>query len=311
MLKFVFTDINEKEIVSKLPLELTVNIEEDVPADDMVAVFEYFDCDELKDIKIFDDDTRVFTGIVDEQQTIIKSSGKYLKIIARSMAAKLLDNESVPVSYMHPSTEIIAARHLHPFGLKVDNSDNTTYFGTQTVIKGSTNYKAVDDFAKNAFNSTLRVNELGEVEFSNRKSDVTTIFSNSGNGIKYLSFFESVKRCEEISAVRIKVVNSCGYNNVIKNADACARKIQRERYLNAVHTDTPASYADSMIKMGRKKAYTLTLECEGQHLRVFKTNAVVRDTPKGELSELYVSGLRYHLSANENITVVTLKRKEV
>lgn len=311
MLSFIFTDINDNEIKVDAPLTLTVNMEENVPADDMVAVFPFFDCEQLKDVRVKSGDTVVFTGIVDEQQSVCTDNTKYIKIVARSMAAKLIDNESVPISYMHPSVSVIEARHTKPFGVKVISDSDTTYFGTQTVLKGETNWKAVEDFSKNAYSKVPRVNERGELDFSGVIKDEEVVFSNAGDGIRYTSFTENIKRCEEISAVRIKVTNSSGYHTVVENEDALSRGIQRERYLNAVLTDTPAAFADNMIKNGRAKAYTITLECNGQHLSTFGKSARVLGSICGDIENLYVSSIRYQLSTKSDVTVLTLKRKEV
>lgn len=311
MLSFVFTDINGVEVKASSPVSLSINIEENVPCDDMSAVFAYFECDELCYAKVIDDNEVVFTGVVDEQQTILSEDGQYIKVLCRSMAAKLVDNESVPISYMHPTTDVIASNHLTPFGLKVDTTDNTTFYGTQTVKKGATNWQAVEDFCKNAYNTTPRVNELGELEFFRKSTDDKVVFSNDGAGIKYLKFYESIKRCEEISKVKIKVTNSDGYHSVVENEDACNRGIERQRYLNAVLTQTPVSYAKNMIKNGKAKAYSVTLECAGRHLGIFFKDAVVKGATIKDLDNLYISSIRYRLSSNKEVTTVTLKRKEV
>lgn len=311
MLKFVFTDVNDKEVLVSSPLTLTINMEENVPADDMTAVFPYFVCDELKDVRVEDGGATVFTGIVDEQQVVCSCDTRYIKIVARSMAAKLIDNESVPISYTQPSVSVIGARHLKPFGVSVISDSDTTYFGNQTVHKGETNWKAVEDFSKNAYGTVPRVNELGQLDFTGVVKDHEVVFSNNGDGIGYMSFTQNIKRCEEISTVRIKVTNSCGYNSVVENDDALSRGIQRERYLNAVLTDTPAVFADNMIKNARQKAYSITLECSGQHLHTFGKTAKVKDSLCGDIENLYVSSIRYRLSPKSDVTVITLKRKEV
>ncbi len=310
MLRFVFTDVNEKSVVAFKPVTLNVNMEQNVPCDDMSAVFSYFECDELVDVKLYDDDKVLFYGVVDEQQVLSNETGEYIKIFARSMAAKLVDNESEPISYMHPDTFVIDSHHISPFGLKT-KGENTTYYGTQTVFKGQTNWQAVEDFSKNAYNTHVRVNEHGEIDFTNSKKDSVCVFSNDGDGIPFSKFTQTNKRCEEISKVRIKVTNSCGYNSVVENKDACKRKIQRERYLNCVLTETPVEYADKMIKNGKEKAYSITLECIGQHLSVFLNSAKIKNCVCGDIDNLYVSSIRYQLNSKNDMTIVTLKRKEV
>ncbi len=312
MLSFVFTDIYNEKVTVKNPLSMTVNIEQGVPADDMTAVFPYFSANELKDVVVYKNDKVVFTGVVDEQQSICSAYGQFKKIAARSMAALLLDNESEPVSYNNPSSYVIASRHALPFGVKLTDTSVDTYFGVQTVQKGSTNWQAIEDFSKNVYMTTPRVNERGELSFKGIESEKEVVFSNSSqDGISYTEFTQNIKRCEEISRVCIKVTNSCGYHSVVENPDAINRGIDKVRYLNSVLTDTPAVYADNMIKNSRKKAYVVTLECPGCHLDVFANSARITDSICGEIDSLYVCSVHYTLNHKEDVTKITLKRKDV
>ncbi len=310
MLNFVFTDIFDEEH-SAYPVSVTVDMDEGVPADDLLATFHYFTSSQLKSVVVYDENGVVFTGLVDEQITMSDSSSEYIKISARSMAAVLLDNESVPISYNCPSVSVIEERHLKPFSVKVSESLSDTYFGTHTVLKGESNYKAVEGFANKVYSNSVRVNEKGELSFFGAKKNESVVFSNDDRGISYYGFCENIKRCEEISKVRIKLSNSSGYHSVVENEDAIKRGVIRERYLNCVLTDTPASYAQAMIKNGSKKAYSITLYCEGQHLNTFGCDATVFGSICGDIENLYVSSLRYALSDKKEVTVVTLKRKEV
>ena len=311
MLKFIFTDIEDKEIGPLYPLNMTVNIEEDVPADDLRATFVYFESKELEKVRVLDEDTVVFTGVVDEFHRECDNSGCYIKVVCRSMAALLLDNESVPVSYLNPSMSVIASRHILPFSIKLKEQRNDTYFGPFTVFKGDSNWSAVESFSKKIYSTSPRVNELGEIDFRGWKKGEKVVFSNTSQGIKYLSVDENIKRCEEISRVRIKLTNSSGYHSVVENTDALNRHITRERYLNAVLTDTPAQYADKIIENSKNRAYVVTVTCMGQYMRVFGCDACVKRDELFDVDDLYVSGVRYQLSENKEITVLTLKRKEV
>ncbi len=311
MLKFIFTDVDDKEIIISDCVSLNVNMEESVPAHDLSVTFLYRDVPEFVSITMLSETQVLFTGIVDEQIRECSVKGDFLKLHCRSMAAKLLDNESMPISYTHPSVDVILKNHVKPFSVYCENTNDDTYFGTQTVGKGSTNWQAVEDFSKNMYHSMPCVSELGLLYFENPNKDVTTVFSNLGDGVKFQKFCEQKKRCEEISKIRIKAVNSGGYHMLVENKDACDRKIQRERYLNAVFTNTPAIYAENMIKNSRKKAYTVTLSCVGCQISAFLSNAIVRLSKDVTLDSLYVSAVRYNLSTNGDITTLTLKRKEV
>lgn len=310
MLRFIMTDIFENKI-EQYPLSCTINMEEDVPADSLFASFHFFECNELKSVEVYDKDELIFKGLVDEQLTRINENGDFIELSARNMASILLDNESVPVSYNNPSTAVIKKKHLSPFLMDTKEQTNDTYFGNLTVLKGESNYKALESFCKKVYKKIVRVEKTGEVSFNGIKKDKTVCFSNDNKGIAYQEFSENIKRCEDISKVKIKVVNSSGYHTVVENKDAVKRGIVRERYLNAVLTDTPVVFAQTMINKAKQKSYLISLKCKGQQLGVFGCDALVKDRKKGELSNLYVSSVRYSLNSKGETTAVTLKRKDV
>ena len=190
MLKFIFTDTDDKEIVLTDCIDVCVNMEENVPAHDLSVTFLYKDVPELVFVTMMSETDVLFTGIVDEQHRECSVKGDFLKLYCRSMAAKLLDNESVPISYTHPSVDVILKNHVKPFSIYSDNANDDTYFGTQTVAKGNTNWQAVEDFSKNMYHSVPYVSELGLLYFENPKKDVTTVFSNFSDGVKFQKFCE-------------------------------------------------------------------------------------------------------------------------
>lgn len=309
MLRFVFTDIYDNEISVTDVISLSINIEEDVPADDMKAKFSYFECDELKSVVVYSDDEIVFTGVIDEQQLIKDIKGEYVNIVARSLAALLLDNESMPIGYTNPSVNMIYNRHLSPLGIKLKEESSKAFFGTLLVLKGDSDYNTVQNFSKKAFGGSVRVNEKGELCFPDEKESEPLLFSDNTQGINYFSYSENIRRCDEISSVKIKLLNSTGYDTQVVNVGAQSRGITRQRYLDAYKTDTPAVYAQKMIDNSKKKAFVLSLSCMGRHLNILNRNARVCDSVYGDTDKLYVSALRYSLSDKGEYTVVSLKRK--
>lgn len=310
MLEFIFTDINDKKFSVFNVLSMSIDMENDVPCDEMTAVFECFPCDELKEVVVKDEKFTVFTGVVDEQSCVINENGKLLSVSCRSMAAKLLDNESLPVSYHYPCENTIEVRHLRPFSIPCVG-ENRIYHGTQTVLKGESNWKAVEDFSKKVYGKAPRVNEMGQLVFCDGINSSTIKFSNTSNGIPYLSLSETIRRCDELSKVKIKVDSLSSFDNVVENTDAIKRGIRRERYINTVMTDTPACLADRMIENSKAKAYQLKLVCTGCHLDIFGKNAQVDDVPLKFQDELFVDSLHYRLSSQGETTTVILKRKDV
>ncbi|MBQ6626255.1 MAG: hypothetical protein IIX27_03075 [Ruminococcus sp.] len=311
MLRFVFTDVDKNEVVFENPLKLSINMDENVPAHDMSVLFLYEKVSELCDVRVLEDNVIVFSGIVDEQQHLMSSSGEYLKITARSYAARLLDNESVPIGYTHPSTSVVLKNHATPFSINSIEEDERIYYGSQTVKKGYTNWQAIEDFSKKAYGTIPRVNELGEIIFTETEDTEVIEFSpfDDEKSVRYESFVSSIKRCEELSKVKIKAVNSSGYTSVVENEDAIKRSIIRERYLNSVLTETPVVYAQKMIQNAKAKAFNITLKCSGAKLTMFLKNASVTLFDRTKISGLYISSISYSLSKNDDTTTIILKRK--
>ena len=281
----------------------------DVPADCVSALFDHRDCAELCSFHIFCDGMLVFKGVVDEQERIVSSSGAFLKISGRSLAALLLDNESVPVTYHHPSAGIIYEKHVKPFSIVTSGNPDRTYYSDLVITKGESNWQALSRFCQNCMSSVPRISGRGELFFEGEENEKEVIFSDTDGDILYQSIEERVRRCEEISCVNIKVSNASGYHAKVENADALERGIVRERYLNAVLTETPMNRADTLIKNGRQKGYRIKLRCSGRQLDLLGASAEIRDTVIGEIRDLFVSALYYRLSPNDESTYMILKRR--
>ena len=311
MLRFVFEDIHKNKVIMDRAICVNITQERDVPADSVSALFDMRDCAELCSFRIFCDGAPVFVGVVDEQERIVSPSGAFLKISGRSMAALLLDNESVPVTYNHPSAGVIYDNHIRPFGIRTNENLDRTYFSELSVTKGESNWQALSRFCRNCMFTSPRVSGRGELFFDGEETGRTVVFSDTGGDISYRSLEERIRRCEEISRVNIKVSNGSGYHTRVDNDDALRRNIRRERYLNAVLTDTPMNRADTMIRSGRDKGYRIKLRCDGRQLDLIGAQAAVRDTALGEIGDLYVNALYYRLSPTDESTYIILKRRNV
>ncbi len=310
MLKWRLKNTNGRVFEEECPLCVNITQEEDVPADSVSALFLYKDFGELEGFEIFSEGELVFRGVIDEEEKTVSKDGVFLRISGRSMAAYLLDNESVPVTYDHPSSGLIYDRHAKKYGITLSSSSDKTYFSELVVTKGESQWQAVARFCRLCLASVPRVSALGELNLEGLQSTGRILFSDREGDVLYHSVNERIRRCEEISRVHIKVTNSGDYHNTIENPDAVKRGIVRERYLNAVLTETPMRFADSMIMSGRKKSYRITLTASGRHLGLLGMSAAVDDSVIGKKEDLYVSGLYYRLSDKEEKTVFVLKRRD-
>ena len=309
MLSFAATDVNGREIILPQALSAELRMDEDVPADALYAVFPYVKSGELKEIRAYGDPSTVFVGVIDEEELIADDSGEYLRLSARSLAAVLLDNEAVPESYDHPSAKLIYERHVKPYGIIDGDADSATYFGQLAVTKGMSRWTALKNFCNACYSSVPRVSADGRLYMKGQSGGKEIVFSDSGVGVTFTQLSESVKRCEEISRVRVKVNSVGGYRQSVDEPDALARGIVRERYLNATLTDTPLKCADVMLRNSRKKAYSLTLSCPLGLPDIIGCDAKVSSRIAGDREGLYVSSLRYRMDKHEEKTTVVLKRR--
>lgn len=297
------SEIKLDEIIS-----LTVNQEENVPADDLSATLAYnSELPELQKIILRDNGDILFTGVVDEQQTMISNNGAYNRIIARSMAAVLLDNESVPVIYNRPSASVIFKYHIQPFGITDYKGDNKSAIETINIPKGSTNWQAAEVFCQKAFGSFPRVEGDGTINFDGIKKNVSIRFSNT-DGIAYNSIKENKKKCKAISNVRVKVKPDGGYDMNIENK-SISGSVKRERYLDASVSTASLDLAQAMIDNSNSLSYELELTSPVRLLNILGANASVSDSDIGNRNGLYVSSVFYRLTPDTEYTTIKLKKE--
>ena len=310
MLSFVFTDADGGRRLLSLPLSVTIRMDETIPADDLSAEFAYAPVGELAAVSVYDDGCLVFTGVVDEQVHIQSEKGLILRIYARSLAAHLLDNEAEPRCFDHPSASLIYERYVKPFGIRWENEDDATCFGEQQITKGMSHWAALKNFCVACYSASPRITADGVLRMKGADLPRTVSFSDSGGGIAYTGLTETLKRCEEISAVNMKLYDDGDYRYRLTNDDALQRGIRRERYLNATLASTPMTCADAMLQNGASAAYGVQLKCSGALLDVMGCRATVYNKLLGELSGLYVSALSYRLTKDGETTTLQLKRRK-
>ena len=309
MLSCVLTDIDGNEKIAPYPLSMTVDVDENIPADALKATFPYFETSEIARIDVYADGEIVFRGIVDEEEHTVDSGGEYLKIAARSKAALLLDNEAMPCVYDHPSADMICERYAEPFGIRCADSDDAVYFGEQTIAKGSSCWSVLKNFCNACYSTLPRIGSDGLLRMKGISGDKELRFGS--DGIRYTRISELNKRSAELSAVRVKTESAGGYELCVTNEIAVSRGIRRERYLNALLTESPMRCADAMLRNGRSKAYALKLRCPECLLGAQGCSAEVYDAILGSRKGLYVSSLRYHSDADGEYTDLMLKRRNV
>lgn len=308
MLKFLFEKNKTRIAELDSPLYFNMNIDEDIPADDISVTFSgAASIDNAELITVRDDGRVIFSGIIDEIRRCFDGGRLYTKVNARSMAAALLDNESRPVSYSEVSTSVIFLNHLKPFGLTAYTGADKTLFGGMNVAKGSTNWQVFYTFCSKAFGKKPRINPDGTADFEGINSDKALIFSNK-SGINYNSIKENKRLCKSITRVYSKLTENGGYSVITSNPETAESSVRRERFIDESNRSTPLGIAKSIINNSNKQAYVVTLNCPGRYVDILGAKAAVEDELLGKLDSLRVSSLYYSLTPSGDYTSITLKR---
>lgn len=89
----------------------------------------------------------VLRGVVDAYEISMSQRGLLVSVEGRGMAALLLDNESVALSYGRATLPEILANHVEPYGLPVEIR-RPTQSGGYAVSSGSSQWKALQGFTR-------------------------------------------------------------------------------------------------------------------------------------------------------------------
>ena len=299
------TDTRGREIRLPAPLSVVIRMEEDVPADDLIAVFPDTEVGELCCVTVSEGDKAVFRGIIDEQERIIGAGGAFLRVSARSLAALLLDNEALPCSYDHPSARLIYDRHVCSYGIAAGDTDDATCFGELTVTKGMSQWGVIRAFSAACYSAVPRVSADGVLYLKGMPVGGSAVFGGK-SGIRCIGLTENIRRCEELSCVNVKLSPEDGYGYRLENRGALERGILRERCINAMLGGQTLKSADVMLEKSIRKAYTVSLKCIGRHTDLLGCDAVVEGSRIGGCT---VCAVKYRMDSQGEYSLIKLRRR--
>lgn len=102
-------------------------------------------------------------GVVDEYTVTLDSGGLTAAVTGRGFAARLLDNESRPVTYQAATLEEILRNHAEPYGVVCRGAAGIRAGSVYTVAAGSSQWKAVESFCRTYGGFTPRFSREGEL----------------------------------------------------------------------------------------------------------------------------------------------------
>ena len=308
MLTYFFTDKNGKRCEIKNVLTAEISADVDVPADELVMTVPYDEKFGNADIlEAYDGKSLVFVGQADEIVSIVRTDGAIVRLSARSLAGRLLDNEAEPVTYVNPAAKFIFERHLKPFGIVGYDGDEHPFMGTIKIEKGMTEWQVLEKFCNGRYGKSPRITGAGFalmcVTYGGAKPIVF-----GRNGVGYTSLREYIKPCKVISQVKLRTEEYGGYKSVISNK-CVADRIKRVRYVNAFLDNNAVKTADRMIENGNRQSFEIMLECAECLCGVVGRRAVIDDSLIGKREGLIVKSIKYSLGKNGESTTVVLGKE--
>lgn len=105
----------------------------------------------------------VLRAIVDEYTVDLDANGLTATISGRGYAARLLDNESRPVTYQQATLAEILANHVQPYGITCRDVAAVRAESVYTVAAGTSQWRAVEGFCRAYGGFVPRFSREGEL----------------------------------------------------------------------------------------------------------------------------------------------------
>lgn len=102
-------------------------------------------------------------GIVDEYTVQLSAQGMTATIRGRGYAARLLDNESRPLTYEAATLAEIVRNHVTPYGVECERLAKLRASSTYTVAAGSSQWKALEGFCRTFGGFSPRFSKEGKL----------------------------------------------------------------------------------------------------------------------------------------------------
>lgn len=308
MLSFALLDFDGNRKTLDKVFSVVYNSNSDVPADELTVTFLYDKglIENADMIYAFWGDRVAFKGQIDEIINLFSAEKIVTKIVARSLASGLLDNEAEPVTYYNPTADFIFEKHLSPFGIREFEASKKPFYGSLKINKGMTNWQVFENFCKSRYGNIPRITADGKAYFEGCNKEQKAVFGFGKNEIHFCSYRENIKRYSLVSDVKVKLDEFGSYDTHIVNKNPDCRGIKRTRYVNAVTDKTSLATADKIIENSNAKSYSVALQCLGCYLDLTGAKAKINDNTFGRIENLVVKGVNYVFENNCEYTTVTL-----
>ena len=300
--------VSGKKVALLPPVSVQINVHEDAPADDMTVVFPLTEqVPKIATIRVWNGEKPIFSGIIDELMVGVTKSGAMIKLIARSRAALLLDNEAMPQEYHYPSLTQLYERHVEPYGFCGFIGNGGTFDTKLTITKGMSEWQVIEEFCIRCFGTIPYVTADDYIDCSGAVPNEQLVFDNSNAScIPYLSILYRDKFYKRVSELYVQPKLGQAYTSVVHDDQAHKLGVQRRRFV------VSNNYRGTrMIDSAKRKAVEITVVCAGGICGSLKMPVVISDTILGTIDKLSIAGWTYTLSSNGERCEYLLRKEDI
>lgn len=255
------------------------------------------------------DGVTMLRGIVDEYTVELGSGGLTATVSGRGYAARLLDNESRPVTYQEATLAEIVRRHVTPYGISCQEIADVRAESVYTVAAGVSQWKALEGFCRTYGGFSPRFARSGKLVAAPERD--SGMYLTVGDGDPVLSCTLREDHYGVLTeALVIDKTRNVSYS--VKNQDMIAKGGQCRRVIYTPGQSTWAAMrytGEYQIEKSREDEKTVTVTLPGSFL-AFPGDRVVMELGRVGLSGAFCVAEAENTFSTRKGATATLTLKE-
>lgn len=284
----------------------------DTPVDSLKAVFleEDLFSREIAEIEVHSEEGILFSGLMDEQDLQISSSGRWVTLTGRSRSALLCDNEALPAQYLETGIDSIFERHVRPYGFSSMEVSRQPPLPSFLVAKGESELDVLTRFCLLSGYPSPRFSPDHRLILTRSDAQNTFFISNKKTGaIPFLSVSRKWARHTCISQIYLK--NQDGiYCTVVENPHAILHHIQRKRYLSPANEWAIRADLDAKRRIASSMYNRFVIEAELPEFHPISLGDTILLDDTISSDSYSVIGIKWQRTSQGDSTILVLTQSD-